>query len=153
MTTKPTRWLADKFGRRGAVLTLLGCAFILVGVDILLAPDPPNLDALLLHTLMPSWLRATLWIIPGGLAVWAAFRRTGHDFFGFAALTVPLIIRIVSYTWATVAWLLGYGDWPMAWASALIWLLILGFVLTVAGWGEVCPPRPGRRKKGGGNAP
>lgn len=138
MTTKPTRWLAARLGRRGAALLVLGVIFMLVGLDVALAPDPPDLDRFLLHTLIPHPLRAALWLIPGALAIWASVHKgPGPDGFGFVALVVPLIIRIVSYVFSFVAFLLGAGTWAFGWASALIWLAILALILIIAGWAEV----------------
>lgn len=151
MSTKPTRWLSRNLGRRGAFLVLTGLAFLFVGIDVALAPDPPDYDAFLLHTLLPVPLRAALWIVPGLVALWSAWRGVGRDGWGFAALVIPLVVRIVSYIWATVAWLLGVGTWEGGWLSSLIWLFILGFILVVSGWAEVEPPR--RRRGGRHNAP
>ncbi|UIW13274.1 membrane protein [Arthrobacter phage Crewmate] len=151
MTTKPTRWLAYRLGRRGAALAVLGAIFVLVGLDVLLAPAAPDHDRFLLHTFIPSPLMAALWIIPGALALRASFHKgPGNDGFGFMALVVPLILRIVSYVFSFLAFLFGAGSWPFGWASALIWLAILALILIIAGWAEVpsgYKPRPRTRRR------
>ncbi|WNO26041.1 membrane protein [Arthrobacter phage Wildwest] len=152
MTTKPTRWLASRLGRRGAALAVLGVIFMLVGLNAAIAPPTVDLsDRFLLHTLIPHPLQALLWIVPGGLALWASIHKgPERDGFGFMALVVPLILRIVSYLWSFVAYLCGLGTWPFGWASVLIWLAILALILIIAGWAEVpsgYAPRPRRRSR------
>lgn len=148
MTTKPTRWLAKRLGRRGASLLVLGIIFVLVGLQTLLSPPVADFsDRFLLHTLIPHPLQAALWIVPGLLALKAAtIRGPGPDGFGFVALVVPLVVRIVSYLFSVVAFLLGAGTWAYGWASALIWIAILALVLIISGWAEVptgyTPPKP-----------
>ncbi|WVX88010.1 membrane protein [Arthrobacter phage TforTroy] len=138
MTTKPTRWLASRLGRRGAALAVLGLIFLFVGLDVLLAPDAPDYDRFLIHTFLPHPVRALLWLIPGGVALWASLRKgPTEDAVGFNFLVIPLIVRIVSYVFSSVAYLLGIGTWAVGWTSALIWLAILALVLIIAGWAEV----------------
>ncbi|QOP65151.1 membrane protein [Arthrobacter phage Phives] len=153
MTTKPTRWLASRLGRRGAALLVLGVIFMLVGLNAAIAPPDVDLsDRFLLHTLIPHPIQALLWTVPGILAIRASTHKgPGNDGFGFIALVVPLIIRIVSYLFSFVAYLFGAGTWPFGWAQALIWLAILALILIIAGWAEVPngympkPPRTRRR--------
>ncbi|UYL87626.1 membrane protein [Arthrobacter phage VResidence] len=139
MTTKPTRWLARRLGRRGAALAVLGVIFILVGLDVIISPDPVDVtDRFLLHTLIPHPITAALWIIPGTLALWASTHRgPGPDGFGFNALVIPIILRIVSYLFSFVAFLFGAGSSAAGIASALIWTAILALILIIAGWAEV----------------
>lgn len=146
MTTKPTRWLARRLGRRGAAQAILGVIFILVGLDVFLGPArPPDMERFLLHTFIPTPLMALLWIVPGLLALWASTHKTGPDGFGFNALVIPVILRVVSYLFSFVAFLFGYGSSPSGLASALIWTAILALILIIAGWAEV-PSTPRRRK-------
>lgn len=151
MTTKPTRWLASRLGRRGAALAILGVIFVLVGLDVLLAPDAPDYGRFLIHTFLPHPIMAALWIIPGALALRASVHKgPGKDGFGFMALVVPLIIRIVSYVFSFIAYLVGAGTWAFGWASALIWIAILALILIIAGWAEVpsgFTPRPRTRRR------
>lgn len=148
MTTKPTRWLASRLGRRGAALMILGAIFVLVGVETLFNSPAPDLDRFLLHTLIPFPINAALWIIPGGLAIWASLHRgPGPDGFGFNALVVPIIVRIVSYLFSFVAWLLGEGNYAFGLASVAIWTAILALVLIIAGWAEVPTGFSPRRRR------
>jgi hypothetical protein len=138
--TTPARRIARRLGRRGQALLVLGLAFLFVGIETLLSPDPIPPDRFLLHALIPSDVRAAIWIVSGGLAIAAAWRR-GGDGFGFAALVVPLVIRSVSLLWSTVAYLVGATSWPLGWTGAIIWLLLLALVLLISGWAEA-PPLP-----------
>lgn len=149
MSIPPTRWLARLLGRRGASLVVLGLAFVFVGLGVMLNHEPPDYDRFLIHTFMPTPLRAALWLIPGLLALLAAAKRgTGADTFGFAALVVPVIVRTVSYVWSSVMYLAGESDWPYAWSNALVWVGCLALILIIAGWPEVPePPKPRKRRK------
>lgn len=148
MTTKPTRWLARRLGRRGAALLVLGSIFFLVGLDVLLNSPEADYDRFLLHTFIPFPINAALWMVPGALAIWASTHRTGPDGFGFNALVVPIILRIVSYVFSFVAYLFGEGSYPFGLASAAIWTAILALVLIIAGWAEVPTFTPRRRTRG-----
>ncbi|UAJ15383.1 membrane protein [Arthrobacter phage Niobe] len=153
MTTKPTRWLASRLGRRGAALLVLGVMFVLVGLNAAIAPPAVDLsDRFLLHALIPNPIQALLWIVPGLLAIRASTHKgPGNDGFGFIALVVPLVLRIVSYLVSFVAFIIGAGTWPFGWSQALIWIAILALILIIAGWAEVPngympkPPRTRRR--------
>ncbi|QNO12682.1 membrane protein [Arthrobacter phage Tweety19] len=155
MTTKPTRWLARQLGRRGAALMILGAIFVLVGIDALFNVPEPDFDRFLLHTFIPFPLNAALWLVPGGLAIWASLHRgPGPDGFGFNALVVPIIVRIVSYIFSFVAFLTGEGSWAFGLTSAAIWTAILALVLIIAGWAEVPTGyRPRRRPRRWKRAP
>ncbi|UDL14627.1 membrane protein [Arthrobacter phage KeAlii] len=152
MTTKPTRWLASRLGRRGAALAILGVIFFLVGIDSALTPAPPDLENFLLHTLIPTPITVLLWTIPGALALYASIHRgPGPDGFGFNALVVPIIFRIVSYLFSFLAFVLGEAPNAFGLFSALIWTAILALVLIIAGWAEVptgfAPRRPLWRRR------
>lgn len=148
MTTKPTRWLARRLGRRGAAQAILGVIFILVGLDVFMDPArPPDMERFLLHTMLPAPITALLWIVPGLLALWASTHKTGPDGFGFNALVIPVIFRIVSYLISFVAFLFGAASSPSALAGALVWTAILALILIIAGWAEIPPaPKPRRRR-------
>lgn len=139
MTTKPTRWLASRLGRRGAALAVLGVLFTLIGFQAGVTPAATELDhRFLLHTLLPAPIEALLWIVPGVLALWASIHKgPGPDGFGFNALVVPVILQIVSYLISFIAFLTGAATWPYAVATMLIWLAVLALVLIIAGWAEV----------------
>jgi len=137
--TKLVAWFKRRLGRRGAALATLSVAFLLLGLRAAVAPVDPEPDRILLHTLMPHQLRAAMWIVPAVIGLAAAFRRTGRDWYGFAALTVPLTILWFSYTWSFVCYLVGATDYPLAWTSGVIWFLVLALVLNISGWAEVKP--------------
>jgi len=139
MTTKPTRWLASRLGRRGAALAVLGVLFLLIGFQAGVTPAATELGPrFLLHTMLPAPIEALLWVVPGSLALWASVHKgPGPDGFGFNALVVPVILQIVSYLISFIAFLTGASTWPYALATALIWLAVLALVLIIAGWAEV----------------
>lgn len=138
MSTKPTRWLARRLGRRGAALAILGVLFILVGIDTLVNPPAADMERFLIHTLIPYPIAALLWIVPGSLALLASQRKgPGPDGFGFKALVIPLATRITSFSVAFVAFLLGEGNYYTALVPAAVWLAFLALILLIAGWPEV----------------
>jgi hypothetical protein len=135
MSTRPTRWLARKLGRRGAVLVILGFGFIAVGLGDLLTQE----HSWFLHLPVPTLATAVLWMAAGAVAVEASFtrKRRDHTGRGFAALVVPLIVQVFSDLVGGVSALLGYGDRQGGLADALAWGALLALVLTMAGWPEV----------------
>lgn len=153
MSVPPTRWLARLLGRRGAVLAVLGIAFVFNGLGGLATGQPPKPEHMLLFTYIPTIPSALLWIIPGLAALVAAAQRgTGRDGFGFAALVVPLGLRAFSFIWSTVSYFAGASDWPFAWTGALTWIALLAMILIIAGWPEEPDlPRPRRRTRKGGD--
>lgn len=151
MTTRPTRWLARRLGRRGAALALLGVVYVAFGIQIALVPAAPDPTSFYLHTWLPMPVRVLTWVVPGLLALWAAFRRgPDKDGFGFVGLVVPLVIRIASFAWSFVAFLAGAGDRADGLIRSLLYLALLGLVLIIAGWAEVpsgYAPRKRRRRR------
>jgi hypothetical protein len=148
MTTRATRWLSSQLGRRGASLLMLGAAFAVIGVKGFLAPTEDD-GRFMLYTLLPNFVRGLLWTLPGIAAIVAAFKPLGRDAFGFSGLTVPATVMAVSYGWSSVAYLFGLTDYAFGWTSGLTWLLVLVFILTVAGWPEPERlPRRARHSKG-----
>jgi hypothetical protein len=135
-------------GRRGATLAILGVAFLIIGVKALLAPVEPVEDRYLLYSLLPAGVRAVLWMLPAVLAIVAAFKPTGRDGFGFAALAGPPCVMIGSYVWSTVAHFVGVGEWSFGWTSAITWLMVLTLLSVIAGWPEPAPVHAGRHKAG-----
>lgn len=136
--------LAGLLGRRGAVLLVLSLAYGLIGVRSLIAPQTDEGHFELYAYLHPD-VRAVLWGIPALLGILSAFRRDRRDGSGFAALTIPATVLSVSYLWSFVGYLLGATDWPLGWASAATWLLILALLLIVSGWAEVEEAPKGHR--------
>jgi hypothetical protein len=124
-------------GRRGAVLLILGIAWVLQGARVAVRPYSPPEH---LHEMLPGWLRVGMWVVAGGIAVYAAFRRhPGQDTPGFVALMVPLGIRAFSYVWGSFTWLFTEQGSAVAALDATLWIVLVVLVVTIAGWAE---PRP-----------
>jgi MFS family permease len=153
LSIPPTRWLARRLGRRGACLIVLGLAFIGVGINALLSgpPDTHHVGRYLLHNYLPFWVEALLWAGAGLAAVHASGKHgTGRDGYGFAALIVPLALRIVSYLGSFLAYLVGLSGWGGGGVSAVVWTGLMALILIIAGWPEVEVPRRRRRDRTGG---
>ena len=127
--------LRARLGRRGLALVVFALTFTLTGLRALLAPTEDD-GRFILYTFLPVPLRLVLWFVPAGLALWAAFRGTGRDAIGFAALVIPSSIVAVSYVWSWVGYLVGLTTWSLGWTGAGRWLLVLALVLVISGWKE-----------------
>lgn len=134
-------WTRAKLGRRGLALVVFSLTFLLTGLRALLAPTEDE-GRFILYTFLPVPLRLVLWFVPAALGLWAAFRGTGRDALGFAALVVPSSIVAVSYVWSWVGYLAGVTTWPLGWTGAGRWFLVLALILIVSGWKEAEPPSP-----------
>lgn len=133
----PLKWLARRLGRRGSTLVILGIAFFVLGIRVILSPAQLGDDRFLLYLFLPQPVRAAIWLIPAVVAVATGVRRSvGKDAIGFVALCIPVMLQIASYLWSTVAFIAGYSDWGIGWASALVWIMELSLLLIVSGWPE-----------------
>lgn len=128
-------------GRRGGVLLILGVIWMVIGISAVIDPyvgigggDPQQG---LFHEALPVWLRATLWIGTGLLAVSFAWRTAGRrDDWGYMALILMPIVRTASYGWAWLVHLTGgHGD-PSGWLGAIVWATFAILVYTISGWPE-----------------
>lgn len=123
-------------GRRGAVLSILGVMWVLVGVNILAVDYRPAL------ALSGSPIaQSALWIGTGFVACAFAWRPQGQDAAGFLALYVMVGYRCVSYAFE---WGSGRGS---AVIGLLVWLAIAALILIIAGWREANGERPGLPKE------
>ena len=144
-----TRWFDNPpkhLGRRGVVLFILGIAWTLIGVANVTDPTgfADNSNGHLIHLGIDPRVRLAWWAVAGVLAIVYSFVPPRHsDAIGFAALVVPAAIRCASYGWGWLMYVIP-GDDPgdsAGWVGALVWLCILAFIVTVAGWREP-PPIP-----------
>ena len=115
-----------RLGRRGAVLTILGGIWTLIGVNVLAVGYDPT-PALLSVT--PS-LRGALWVATGIAAALFAWRPQGQDAPGFLALYVMVAYRCVAYIVDIAT-----GRTTAA-VGLLAWLGIAALILIVSGWRE-----------------
>lgn len=129
-------------GRRGTVMILMSALWLYVGVGIILdGPDPRDG---LIHTLWPIWFRSIEWILPAVVAFFMAWRV--NDTPGWVLLLLPPLIRAASFLYGWAVWQIsdgadGYQDG--AWSS-ILYLFMIGIVLTCAGWPDYPPRTPDR---------
>jgi len=130
---------AARLGRRGAVLLMLGVIWFFIGIGTITDPYGPdgNRNMGLFHEVLPSWLRAILWMGTALAALSAAWRPAGRrDDWGYMALILMPIIRTASYTWAWLTNMFGgHGD-PTGWLGAIVWGTVAVLVFTISGWPE-----------------
>ena len=136
-----------KFGRRGAILTLIGVVWIGMGVSILITP-PSEIYYLIS---IGSWPRALVWILTGCVALWYARKPQGEDALGFLALYLMPAYRVVAYVVGMINYLiepdLGTGGSARAIVQVLTWLTIMVLVSVIAGWSEPEPRATRDRRK------
>lgn len=122
-------------GRRGAALAFLGVLWICTGLSTWLVP--PSSSYLLLSD--GEILRGGAWVATGIVALLHAPRRQGHDALGFLALYLMPAYRVIAYGLGFLDWVAhgvgGPGD-PRGLVGVLAWLVVLVFVVLVAGWPE-----------------
>lgn len=136
--------VSDRFGYRGACLLILGTMWALFGLSIFL--DPPVTHSLVLHEMLPAWMRGTAWIASGAAAVVCGLRGPrGDDTIGMTALMVMPMVRLLSFaaSWliyvalTAVHWAdpsVNVAGYERGWYSASVWALIVTLLGIVAGW-------------------
>lgn len=144
--------LADRYGRRGLWLILMGAMWILFGVGVLLSPVEARPGVL--YEMIPAVYRAPVWWITGAIAIWQGTRgRVLDDSPGHVALYVMPAVRLVSFavsgityglTWALVqaGWLNQTAGWAGGWYAALVWSFISLMLAVGASWPNPVPPIP-----------
>lgn len=128
-----------KFGRRGAVLTILGIMWIATGIGIMITP-PSEVYFLLSGW---KWLRGLVWIGTGLLALWFARKPQGEDALGFGALYLAPAFRVVAYGTGGINYLIepefGAGGSARAIVQVFTWTTIIIVIAVMAGWSEPEP--------------
>lgn len=130
-------------GRRGAVLLLIGAAWVAQGVALLAGAWAP-IALPTLHALAPVEVRAAAWIVPGVVAVAAGLRRE-HDRWGFVAAVVVPVFMAASWGLALLTGQTG-ADLARAAVSAYTWGTVAALLIVVSGWPEVPPCEKGRTR-------
>lgn len=139
---KPGPWCRTKarLGRRGAMLLMMGTAYLFIG-----AGEPFREVATYpgaWHQYLPIWLRVSIWAVPGVLAVVAATRRRWRtDAVGWFSLFIAPFIRSVSYATSFAVWVVTGGrdgSWVAIFA-AVIYGCFMGMSLICSGWSENPP--------------
>lgn len=133
-----------QIGRRGVMLLTFGVLWTVIGAGALSSSG--SISPSLIHEYLPAWLRASLWIACGLLAIAYAFRPPGlSDRVGFAALYIMPAVRVLSYTLAWIDYLVPIGGegYELGWRFAAIYASMLATVVITSGWPEpVRTPRP-----------
>jgi len=128
-------WLRVHLGRRGLALVVFSLVFTVTGLAAIIEPAQDD-GRYILYTMLPIPFRLVLWFVPAALGLWAAFRGTGRDGFGFAALVIPASVVSLSYAWSGVFYAVGITDYSLGWTGTARWLLVLALILIVSGWKE-----------------
>lgn len=132
-------------GRRGAVLVIIGLVWIMQGIGIVVAGDPPTpTDAALLHLQIPIVIRVLLWAVTGTIAICGALlNRPNWEGMGFMALVAMPLERALSYGWSWLVYVGTWGDigYGRSWVGAISWAAVVVLIVTIAGWRE--DPRTG----------
>lgn len=128
-------------GRRGAVLVLFACVYIVFGFAIAgVEPARPGME--LVTRWVPLSTLGFFWILSGVIAV--GLSAPSRSWAGYGTLmAMPLLwglTNAAAYIIYACNYLFGsalpYGA-SIAWAGALVWGLIVGVLGIVAGWPEV----------------
>lgn len=128
------RWLRQRLGRRGALLTLKGLMATGYGAGQVFEPTGDRRGLALLLKLRPLEFWGWLWVTAGVIALVCAWLPPRRDWPGFLA------VWLVSTPWA-MAYLLSW--WPLhqtpqGWVIATIFGAWGGVNLVAIGWEE--PP-------------
>jgi len=145
------RLLRARLGRRGLALVVFSLVFAVTGLAALIEPAQDE-GRYILYTMLPVPFRLVLWFVPAAIGLWSAFRGTGRDAFGFAALVIPAMIVAFSYAWSGVFYLVGLTDYSLGWTGCARWVLVLALILIVSGWKEAEEAQPTAKIEGGRNA-
>jgi len=131
--------IAD-LGHRGSSLVIIGAVWLLIGVEVFVDPEY-HAGRLWLHEELPTWLRAGLWLTAATAALVTAWWSPNHQGIGFLALQLPASLRLFSYLWSQVLWLVSGGDigYANSWLNALTWVFVIILVRHEAA--AVEPPR------------
>jgi len=125
--------VAERVGRRGAILVVLGGFWVVIGLGALLNPGErftqPGATEVLAIMDAPAW--GLLWTAGGLVALVAGLgaRRWPHSDWGFAALAVPSFIWGWCYAWSWMLWHFtdGAQGRDVGWGTALVyWALTVG---------------------------
>lgn len=125
-----------KLGRRGAMLTLLGIVYILVGYGAVSRPQERVNGAFM--TYLPDWIIFILWGVCGLTAICFAWRK--FDEVGWLALYIPAGLRFISWIGSWVIHLIpgGQGGFVSGWYNAAFTAPFIIVALICSGWKE-CP--------------
>jgi hypothetical protein len=133
-----SRYLSQRLGRRGTLLTLFGLAYGTYGAGQFLAAPATRFGNLgPLTAALNSHAIGWVWIVGGltGVIVGIQPRKTS-DSLGFIAVFIPLMIWTIFYD---ISWTVGaatdnqYGN-AQSWVTSIVWTVQAAVVLVTAGW-------------------
>lgn len=128
--------------RRRLALYLIGAAWISHGFTIMHNPGPRVMDQAIIYENWPLQLRVLIWVLAGVLALGLAANGTARaQALGWALAIVPPTIRVVSYLWSVLMWLIpgAPGGEPLSLAYVGFWGSLVGIVWLVSRWAEPTP--------------
>lgn len=124
--------------RRRAALILIGLLHLGMVPGIIVRPVVVDPGLAILHTMMPVWLRASLWATAGLLCLALALHHRSEAVGWGIAMLMP-IERAVSYLWSGIQWII--PGWPpgaaASFGTAAVWAVIGGLIWLMAGWPDV----------------
>lgn len=132
-----------QIGFRGTALMMFACVWIGVGVGVLRHPRPETASHILPLEYLGEDFRAAIWFAAAGVAIVTAWWPPGKDKWGWMALSIPAILRVVTYAVASV-----FGWLPVDFA--ITWVFITGLVFLLSAWPEMPLRRPPPTERGRG---
>lgn len=139
--------MLKKFGRRGAVLALVGAMQLLFGVILVLHSPAPNPNDAVLFEYLPIMARSSLWVSYGVVALVCSMRREWQKW-GWAAAVLMPAQRAIAYLWSAVMWVVP-GPPPGRLGSvleSLVWAMVTVTLVLASSWLEDSPPIPVERR-------
>lgn len=143
--------LFSKVGRRGLILILVGTIWILFGISYFQNSyrrfsDNDN-DPYSFYRIVDNRYIGIMWVVAGLIALIVGVLRNKtklvpHDSLGFNAILFPSIIWAFLYFWSWIIWVGTNGDFGNSLNSVgfLVWSLVTGFILIIAGWPDPSDP-------------
>lgn len=139
-------WTSSRVGHRGMMAFILGLIWTLIGISVVTTPQPVPLPDLIL----PSWLRAAFWLVPGVYAMaWtlltSVVRQEDHNVWGL--LMIGPTVRVVTFVAAGIMDVADIGHDQEKYhgqvLGILVWSAVLAMVAVCAiGLDRLPPPRP-----------
>lgn len=141
--------IADRLGRRGTVLVLIGIIWVGYGISICLidhpdrfsstGPDGP-LQFMDAREWCVPWLACGLFALGYGLRG----RKLASDTGAFMALLGPPFLWTIMFLWSFAVAVAtgGHHGRSTSWLGALVWAVAVVFILVIAGWadpGDISP--------------
>lgn len=127
-----TKRVSDRLGIRGQLFIWCSVVWVFFGVHAMFGL-PYTIDHTLYHTALPIWFRATTWVLPGLVCLYATFSKR-MVVTAVTMLIVGPMIRFTSYSWSMVTELIHDHqiDYPGPWFQAFIYGMMAVLVVIIA---------------------